>query len=286
VLVGIAAGLMDGSVREAIVATLNSLLGIGAIYAVIALGVLEIGAWGIGRLANEMLRIFALVARTLPILLILVLFLLFASEIWEAAHELNAAELAAVLALVALVAVLLIVTALRAEMRTMDDRGWETLLADARETPAEPLTRSAHPAPPPPLTWLQRLNVTMLVVLSQLIQSVFVALMVTAFLVILGLLALPASLQERWVGDSIGVMAEFRLLAETRTLSDELVTVSALLGGVVGLYFTGLAVTDATYRTEHFSRVMDEVRQLLAARALYALAGRNASQAGPSNFTG
>jgi hypothetical protein len=277
-LVGVAAGVVHTAPLAGITAGLNALLGIGVIYVVIGFGLVEIGIWGVRRLAGEVLHIFGLLARTLPVLLILVLFLLFASEIWEAAHELTIVELGAVLGLICAVAVLLIVTALRAEMAMVEKEGSEALVARARDTPAEPLVGAlaAGSLARTPLTWLQTLNLALLVVFSQLIQSFFVGILVTAFLVALGLLALPASLQERWVSDEVGTLAQFSLLSEIRTVSHELVVVSALLGGVVSLYFTGLAVTDPTYRAEHFSRVLAEVRQLLAARTLYiaALHGR------------
>jgi hypothetical protein len=69
----------------------------------------------------------------------------------------------------------------------------------------------------------------------------------------------------------MGVTA-FGFLGEERVLSWELIRVAVLLGGVVGLYFTGLAVTDAAYRASHFDRVLAEIRALVAARALYAAA--------------
>ena len=59
------------------------------------------------------------------------------------------------------------------------------------------------------------------------------------------------------------------VLDELRTISEELLIVCAVLGGIVGLYFSGLAVTDATYRTEGFDVQVTGVRQILAERALY-----------------
>ena len=53
-------------------------------------------------------------------------------------------------------------------------------------------------------------------------------------------------------------------------LTVELLTVVVLLGGVVGLYFTGLAITDSAFRPSHFERLLDEVSLLVAARAVYA----------------
>jgi hypothetical protein len=110
------------------------------------------------------------------------------------------------------------------------------------------------------------------VLINQLPQAIFVASLVMAFLVAFGALALPASLQERWAGEPVAILIRFELLGEVRTVSAELLTVSALLSGIVGLYFTGLALTDATYRAEDVTSVVSELRRLLAARAVYLAA--------------
>jgi hypothetical protein len=51
--------------------------------------------------------------------------------------------------------------------------------------------------------------------------------------------------------------------------SDSMLIVSAVLGGIVGLYFSGLSITDPTYRSDQFDPEVAGVRQILAARALY-----------------
>ena len=251
---------------------LNVLFGIGVIYVVIAFGLIEIGLWAFGRLRDHVLHIVTLLARTLPVLLILVVFLLFSAEIWEAAHALHGGELAAVLVLLLLIAVLLVVTTFRPEIRRLQvgvDR--ELLREDVEHTPAAavatPLVDLALPAAP--LSWLQRLNLDFVVVVNQLLQSFFVALLVMAFLVAFGLIVVPASVQFQWIGGPATVLLEFELLDEVRVLSAELLSVSALLSGIVGLYFTGLALTDAAYKAEHFTTVLSEVRQLLSVRAVY-----------------
>jgi hypothetical protein len=146
-----------------------------------------------------------------------------------------------------------------------------TIVEEAAGTPAAPLAiEPRDPAQPiPALTFLQRVNVTALLVIGQLIQSLFVALLVMAFLVVFSLIALPGALQEVWIGEPPRSIVEFNLIGELRTLSLELLAVTAILGSVVGLYFTGLAVNDAGYRPAHFGRLVDEVRPLVAARTLY-----------------
>jgi hypothetical protein len=270
-LIGIGAGVVDGSPGEALVAMLNSLLGIGVIYVIVGIGLLEIGLWSLVHFGRELFRVVGLLSRTLPVLLILVLFLLFSSEIWEAAHGLAGVELAAILVLVTAIAVALVLTGVRSELNGVPAPDWPTLEAQAAQTPAAPLLDLPRdPAQPvPKLSFLQRVNVTSLLVIGQLIQSFFVALTVMAFLLVFSLIALPGELQARWIGEPVAVIVDFDLLGELRTLSFELVVVTAILGAVVGLYFTGLAVNDAAYRPAHFGRLMDEVRPLIAGWAVY-----------------
>ena len=266
--------IIEGSWLVGLVNGRDALLGIGSIYAVIGLGLGTIAWWAIGRLRDELTRIAELLAKTLPTLLILVLFLLFAAELWEAAHLLSAGELAAVVILLLAVAALLILTAFRSEIPAMENADWQEMQLLAAGTPAGPLANAIPYGAPPPLRPLQRLNLALLVLGGQLIQSVFVTLVVTGFLVVFGSLALPATLQERWIGETVTALVHFDLLGESRILSRELVTVATLLGSVVGLYFTGLAITDSAYRIAHFERVLYEVRQLIAARAFYSTAAR------------
>ena len=269
--VGIAAGVVDQSLVEGIVATLNSLLGIGIIYVIVGIGLVEIGLWSLDHFRGELIRVVGLLSRTLPILLILVLFLMFSSEIWEAANSLDGIELGAILLLITSIAVVLILTGVRSELTGAPATDWAMIEALAADTPAAPLLVDPRdPARPiPTLSVLQRVNVNSLLVIGQLIQSLFVALMVMAFLIVFGLIALPGELQSRWIGEPAAAILEFELLDEVRTLSFELVVVTAILGAVVGLYFTGLAVNDAAYRPAHFGRLLEEVRPLVAAWAVY-----------------
>ena len=278
-LPGIASGLIEWSPRELIVATLNALLGIGVIYVAVLFGLVEMAIWAGGRLQAQLTSIVGLVARTLPLLLILVAFLLFAAEIWEAAHALELPELVAVITLLAIVASVLVVTSARAEMRRLEDRDWATIDADATDTPAASLATDVDVSWPPKrrrLTWLQQTNVISLMVVSQLLESLFVALVVMVFLVVFGVLVIPEVVQERWVGEPVRTALAFDLLGERRTISGELLNVTALLSGIVGLYFTGQAVAEPGHREEHFAHVVTEVGEVLAARSLYvaALDGR------------
>jgi hypothetical protein len=271
-LPAIPAALIDADAWEAVRAFLGALTGVGVIYVIIGFGMIEIGAWAIERLWVQVTHIVELVARTLPVLLILVIFLLFAAELWEAAHVMSWAELGLVLLLLLVVALLLVVISFRGQLIALETREDDDgVLADAAGTPAAPLieTCDGDVVPTPPLTWLERSNVALLVAIPQLLQAIAVGVAVMAFLVIFSLIAIPTSVQEAWMGAPPRVVLGMTLLDEVRVVSEEMIVVATVLGGIVGLYFSGLGITDATYRSEGFDREVAGVREILAARALY-----------------
>jgi hypothetical protein len=271
-LPAIPAALIDADAWEAVRAFLGALTGVGVIYVIIGFGMIEIGAWAIERLWVQVTHIVELVARTLPVLLILVIFLLFAAELWEAAHVMSWAELGLVLLLLLVVALLLVVISFRGQLIALETREDDDgVLADAAGTPAAPLieTCDGDVVPTPPLTWLERSNVALLVAIPQLLQATAVGVAVMAFLVIFSLIAIPTSVQEAWMGAPPRVVLGMTLLDEVRVVSEEMIVVATVLGGIVGLYFSGLGITDATYRSEGFDREVAGVREILAARALY-----------------
>jgi hypothetical protein len=53
----------------------------------------------------------------------------------------------------------------------------------------------------------------------------------------------------------------------------------AVLGGIVGLQFSGLSITRARYRTEGFEQQVANVRQMLAARVRYLEGVRSQARA-------
>jgi hypothetical protein len=274
-LIGLVAGMASAVVHGEPFAVIGVgsyvLLGVGVIYLVIGFGLAEISRWALGLLWAQLGQISALAAPTLPVLLILVVFLLFASELWQAAATLGGADLAAIIGLLLFVASALVVTRAREEVRVLEaELPGDDAAARLIGTPAESLAAIARDASRTrPLRWLERTNLIFLMLVSQLVQSLFVGLIVMLFLVALGLLAIPESVQELWVGDEVRALIGFELFGELRMLSVELLVSAGLLGGMCALYFTGLALTDAAYRAEFHARVVGDVEQIMAVHAAY-----------------
>ncbi len=271
-LPALAAAIINAEPIEFVAVFLNVLLGFGAIYLVVGFGLLEIGGWAVARLGSQLAEMIGLLGRTLPLLLILVVFLLFAAELWEAAHHLAAPEVAALMGLLLLIGIVLVVTSIRRELYQLEaTQDWADALAHSDRRPAV-ITEAdtAGPVPPPePMSWLERVNVVALGVIGVLIQALSVSVLVMAFLVFFAVLAVPADVQAGWIGEPVRELANVSLLGEERIVTGELLTVSTLLSGIVGLYFTGLAVTDSAYRGEYLDRLLTELRDLLAVRAWY-----------------
>jgi hypothetical protein len=148
---GIVAAVITGDPGAAPGIATFVLSGVGIIYAVVALGIPELTGWGLRHLRENLPHIATLVARTLPLLLILVVFLLFAAELWQAAQALGAGDLVAVTVLLAIVGSVFVVTQAREEIRMIEDRGEEgTLEKLLTSTPAanlsgkQPLPSSAR----------------------------------------------------------------------------------------------------------------------------------------------
>ena len=264
---GVVAAVLDGSIRSLFGVGGVVLIGIGVIYLVTGFGLLEIAFWALRHLRAQLSQISRLVAGTLPILLILVVFLLFASELWQAAHALGGADLAAVIGLFLAVATLLVITRAGEEVRIIETRLERTEIGAL--VAGTPVAAAAIPDASPPMRWPERVNLIALMLVSQLVQSLFVAVLIVVFLVVLGILAIPSSVQEMWVGAPVREVLPFELLGEPRLVSVELLIAAGLLGGMCGLYFTGLALTDAAYRAEFHANVVAEVEQILAVRATY-----------------
>jgi hypothetical protein len=167
-------------------------------------------------------------------------------------------RLAAIIALLLLVATVLVVTRAREDIDVLEaNRAGEEVAARLAGTPAESLRDALVTAPPPrPLRWMERTNLAFVVLVSQLVQSLFVGLLVTLFLVALGVLAIPATVQGQWVGEAVRPVLGFELWGDSRLVSAELLITAGLLGGMCALYFTGLALTDAAYRAEFHARVV------------------------------
>jgi hypothetical protein len=143
-------------------------------------------------------------------------------------------------------------------------------LASATDAPcANAAPRHPDADPSPGLGRSTQRNVGLLVVISQAVQVVLVALVIGLFYVGFGLLAVRRETVAQWTVDGGEVIASFDVFGSEVVLTWEHLAVSGFIAAFSALQFAVSLITDATYREEFHDDVTGEIRQVLAVRSLY-----------------
>ncbi len=257
----VAKSIIEGLIILAIIFVLTS-------YAVFAL----LG-WAIRRSAAQFGSLLGLVARALPLLLLFTAFIFMSTEIWQVAGTSVGPVYPLTLSiffLLGTVFVLSRIPMLTRGLSTFDD--WATVQALVADTPASDIVGLPEDGVPAaaPLSRRQRLNVAMVAVFSQSLQITFVSLLLSAFYVVFGLLAISETTAALWTGlHDVHVLLTWHFGGRTLVITEPLLRVAGFLGAFTGMYFTVVLSTDATYRDEFAEDVGPEIRQALAVRVAY-----------------
>ncbi len=233
---------------SALVTMAGNLLVLAVIYAVTAFGLLWILRWAGRRLFGQLAGSLALIARALPLLMLFSVVLFMTVEVWQVFADMGRGNLIAVGILFVLVGALFLFVRLPREVDRIADSVGED---------------------EPPLEWSQRINVGLVLFVSQSLQVLLVTLAVGVFFALFGMVALSAELMQNWTGAGINVIAEWRLIGVNFTLSDQLIVVAGAVAVLSGLYYAIAVFTDGTYREEFLGEVTGEMRKTFAARAEY-----------------
>jgi hypothetical protein len=242
------------------------------VYAVTSLRAGGILRWALRQAFGSIASLFPLVTRALPMLLLFVTFLFINTEVWQVSAQLDGGVMWGTVLLFAAVAVGFLLARLPEEVQVLDDeldaaamvKGChQTPLSDASQellaTPTSEVQQAAE------LDRLQRINLLLVLLVTQLIQVLVLSAAMFSFFVVFGALAMHPSVLNEWIGEPLNP------LLGTERLSRELVQVAGFLSAFSGLYFTVYAVTDATYRRQFFSTVLAELDQSVCLRAAYRL---------------
>ena len=233
---------------SALVTMLGNLVVLAVIYAVTAFGLLWILRWAGRRLFGQLAGSLALIARALPLLMLFSVVLFMTTEVWQVFADMGRGNLVAIGILLVLVGALFLFVRLPREV----DR-----IADSVGDEAPPLTRA------------QRINVGLVLFVSQSLQVLLVTVAVGFFFALFGMIAISATLTHTWTGGAAEIIADWRFAGVDFTLSDQLLVVSGAVAVLSGLYYAIAVFTDGTYREEFLGEVTGEMRQTFAARAEY-----------------
>ena len=206
--------------------------------------------WAGGRLVSQLAASLVLLTRAVPVLLIFMIVLFINTEMWQVFSDVSDPALVGVVALFLAVGSVFIASRLPREVRALE-----------RDVAADP-----------PLTPRQRFNVGLVMFVSQGLQVLVVAVLVGAFFVAFGALAITPGVVETWIG------AKPHAIAGHAALSEELIKVSSALAAFSGLYYAIAVLSDATYREEFLEELESSLRATFGDRARY-LAARHAASA-------
>lgn len=121
----------------------------------------------------------------------------------------------------------------------------------------------------PPLRRRERSNLLVISVLSQVVTAAVIGLIVFAFFVLLGTLAIDRAAIVSWLGENPHLVASLHVAGHEYVLTNELLRVSAFLGVFTGFYFIVSSSTDARLRADLASGHEQHVRTCLAVRHAY-----------------
>jgi hypothetical protein len=223
--------------------------------------------WAARRTLGSLGLMFPLLTRALPLLLLAVTFLFINAEVWQVAALMSRPILWSAVAFFAAIAVAFLSVRLPDEVRRVEREATGERLAQACVgTPADGVD---HPETlrPAALARFARSNLVLVLLFSQVIQVVLLAVALFAFFVVFGALTIPDETIQAWTGRPVTELPS--ALGAYIPVTNELWQVAVFLAAFSGLYFTVCAVTDETYRSQFFAGLAHELEQAVAVNSVY-----------------
>jgi hypothetical protein len=239
--------IFGGQLTSAAVTALGNAALLLAVYLVVGYGLLSILRWAAARLLGQLATSLLLLARAIPLLLFFALVLFLTTEMWQVFSTIPTAFMVALGAMFAAIGGAFLAVRLPVEVRA--------LLRDAAV--GQPLERR------------QRVNVGLVMFISQALQVLVVSLAVGAFFVAFGLLAVGPEARQAWIGSNGHVLVTLHVFGERAVLTEELLRVAGALAAFSGLYYAIAVLTDATYRAEFLDELTGQLRETFRVRAAY-----------------
>ena len=221
---------------------------LGLIYAIGALGLLDIVRWVIGRFASQLRSAFGLIATAIPLLAIFTLLSFTTQELWEIFSTMDSAIYIVAICLFAVLGSGFLIARVPKETHRLEQ--------DAGQGS-------------PPLRRPQRVNVGLVMFVSQALQVLIVSFTIGLFFALFGLLAIDESVRERWIGSAGNELFAVNLFGERLEATEQLARVAGGLAAFSGFYFAISMWTNATYREEFLEELTSEMRESFGKRAEY-----------------
>lgn len=256
---------------DAIQALVEGAAVLTVIYFTTSYGIVPLAWWAAKQTFSRLGSVGRMLSRALPLLLMITTFLFINAEVWAVAGVLRGPAYALALGLFFILGSAFVLSRVPESIQSVREfEDWAEVTTLVEGTPAEGLTMPATGNPEEkPLSRRQRVNIGLVSVLSQGIVITIVAVLLSLFFTLFGVLAIPEITTEAWTADEARVFFHWNFGGRELVLTEELVRVSGFLGAFAGMYFTVVLSTDATYRAEFAEDTGPQIRQALAVRLAY-----------------
>jgi hypothetical protein len=202
--------------------------------------------------------------RALPVVLLTVL-VFFNSPVWLMAASVGRGRLWSALLFLGTIAAVFLATSTLEHIRPM----LKDPSPSADQTHAfagTPFASMPDPAAADPLKHRERFNVAFVLIMSQLVQVLTVAVVTSLIFFVLGLILLNPQLLEAWTRNGA---SDGQLLWMTIPVPNALIQVTLFLGALTFMYLSARAVSDGEYRSHFLDPLIDDLRLTLVARNRY-----------------
>jgi hypothetical protein len=264
---------------EVPVLLLGNVLVLVVAFPITSYGLVPMTRWALSQMRAQLRHMSQLMVRTLPLLLLFSAFLFLNAEVWQVANDFAWPFFAVVLVGIVVLGSVFLALAQQTDIETISTfRDWDEVCRLCEGSPLDgvaPDHFGGRPSPPP-LSARARVNVHLVMFVSQSIQVLLVAVVTFAFYVVFGLLTVRESTVAQWIADgelpARDRYADVMIAGHELVLSRQLLVVAGFIAGFAGLQFLVQLVNDATARERFSADMARETRQVLAVRAAY-LAG-------------
>jgi hypothetical protein len=249
--------VFGGQWRSASVTLVGQALLLGIVYVVVAYGVFSIVRWAGARFVTQLRASLTLMVRALPLLLFFALVTFFTNEYWQMFATTRGVRFGVAIGLFAALGAAFLIVRIPSGVHELE--------------------REAHLAEP-----LQRVNVGIVIFVSQALQVLFVTAAVGIFFVVFGTLLVLPVIQQDWTGLPDPVrLYDLPVVGTTLGLTHELARVACGTAAFCGLYYTVAMMVDSQYRDELVTGITDGMRATFAEHEEYLrlLAARGAGRA-------
>lgn len=265
--------VIGGQWAEVAGSAAGNLVLLGVVYLTTSYGLVPMLRWAAVHTGRQLVDLLRLMIRTLPLLLLFGAFLFINAELWQVAADFTNVTFAATVGLLVLVGVGFFGVHLPRQLTGLAQfASWDEPCALLDGTPLAATRPAELPARPdaPPLGRAATVNAGLLLVVAQGVQILLVSVLIGAFFVAFGVIAIREATILAWTGAAaVEPLLTFTLWGEELIVTTELLRVAGFLAAFGGLHFTVSALTDEIYRREFAEEVVADLRQALAVRAVY-----------------